>query len=156
MTIIILAVLAVMLATGMPIAFVLAIIGFGGYWLYQGFGPALSTASLLTYRIAADFVLTTVPLFMLMGELLVMARISADLFDVSQKWLGRSPGGLAMAAIGSCGMFGAMSGSSIATVVTIGVVAVPEMTKRGYDKKLAVGAVTAGGGLAPIIPPVSS
>jgi tripartite ATP-independent transporter DctM subunit len=107
----------------------------------------------VSYGIAATYVMGTIPLFMLMGEFLTMGGIGGEIFDFVHKWLGRLPGGLAIAAIGSCAIFAAMCGSSLATVVTIGTVAVPEMTKRGYDSKFAVGCVTSAGALGPLIPP---
>jgi tripartite ATP-independent transporter DctM subunit len=94
-----------------------------------------------------------VPLYVLMGALLVRSRLSGELFAVLSLVLARLPGGLAHAATAGCGIFAAVSGSSVATAATIGTVACPEMTRRGYSSALAFGSVAAGGTLGILIPP---
>jgi C4-dicarboxylate transporter DctM subunit len=88
-----------------------------------------------------------------MGELLVFTQVSKDAFEVINKWLGRLPGGLAVSGIGACALFAAINGSSPATTATIGLVSVPEMLNRGYNKRLATGSIAAGGALGILIPP---
>jgi len=100
-----------------------------------------------------SFILCAVPLFILMGEILAYTGIGRDIYEVFSRWLYRVPGGLAIASIYTCAMFGAMCGVSIAGVAAIGPLAVPEMLKRKYDPRLAAGAVTAAGALAILIPP---
>jgi TRAP-type C4-dicarboxylate transport system permease large subunit len=93
------------------------------------------------------------PLFILMGHVLSKTPIGKDLFEVASKWLDRLPGGLAIASVGACTIFGAVSGVSIAGVAAVGSLAVPEMVKRGYDRKLAAGSVVTAGALSMLIPP---
>jgi C4-dicarboxylate transporter, DctM subunit len=150
---ILIALMIVFIMTGMPIGFVLGIIGLGGYWIVQGIYPAISMASLLSYSVTGSFILVTVPLFVLMGEFLVMGGVGSELFDALHVWVGHWKGGMAIGTVIACAIFGAMCGSSVATVVTIGLVAVPEMRKRGYYDGYSAGTVTAAGALAPIIPP---
>lgn len=100
-----------------------------------------------------SFLLVAVPLYILMGDALSKSGIGGELYEWLEKLLYRVPGGLAMASIFACALFGAMCGVSIAGVAAVGIVAVPEMIKRGYNKSLAAGAVTASGALAILIPP---
>ncbi|MBC7335891.1 MAG: TRAP transporter large permease subunit, partial [Clostridia bacterium] len=109
--------------------------------------PASITSQLFS------FILVAIPLYILMGELIFVSGIGRDIYNAFSKWLNRVPGGLAIATIYSCALFGAMCGVSIAGVAAIGTMAIPEMLKRGYDKKLAAGAVAAPGALAVLIPP---
>ncbi|MDP3767998.1 MAG: TRAP transporter large permease, partial [Dehalococcoidia bacterium] len=95
-----------------------------------------------------------VPLFILMAEVLTSARFSELLFEAASRMLNRVPGGLAIASVVACAGFGAVCGSSAATAATIGGPAIPEMLRRGYDKRLSVGAVAAGGTLGILIPPI--
>ena len=143
----------ILLATGMPISLVLGILGIGGLVILEGPEMALSLIGTNSYRISANFVLTSIPLFVFMGEMLFVSGIGANLFDMASKWLGRLPGGLAVGSIAATSIFGAMSGASTAAVATMGPLCVPEMLKRGYDKRLATGTVAAAGALDPIIPP---
>ncbi len=141
------------LVLGMPVAFAMGLIGFFGYWLVDGLHNALSMLPLTAYYTVTNYNLSPIPLFILMGEVLFYAGVGASLFDSAEKWLGRLPGGLAMAAVVACAFFAAICGSSIATAVTIGIVAIPEMERRGYSTRLATGAVAGSGGLGLIIPP---
>jgi len=100
-----------------------------------------------------NFLLVALPLYIFMGEVINRSGIGSEIYDLLEKWLHRIPGGLAIASIFSCAIFGAMCGVSIAGVAAIGVIAVPEMLKRGYDRSLAAGAVTSAGALAVLIPP---
>jgi tripartite ATP-independent transporter DctM subunit len=92
-------------------------------------------------------------MFILMGSFLLRSGVTSDLFGVMLKWLGRFPGGIAHATVGACGIFAAVSGSSLATAATMGMTACPEMTKRGYSPRLTYGVVAAGGTLGILIPP---
>ena len=97
--------------------------------------------------------LIVVPLFVLMGELLLRSGVTEELYDILSKWLGRVPGGLLHTNVMASGLFASICGSSVATTSTIGAVALPEMRRHGYDEKLAMGSITAGGTLGILIPP---
>lgn len=96
---------------------------------------------------------TSVPMFVLMGEFLTISGISSALYTGIGRWLARVPGGLGHSIFASCAVFAAISGSSTATAATFGVIAYPELTKRGYDPKVTLGALAAGGTLGILIPP---
>jgi len=143
-----------LLFLGMPIAFGMANTGYLGMILvYQGVDPALAMLGLSSIDTGSSYMLTVVPLFILMGELAYRSGISQDLFDTANKWLGRAPGGLAMSSVAGCAGFSAVCGDSLATAVTMGTIAVPEMKKKKYNMRLATGCVAAGGTLGILIPP---
>lgn len=144
--------LFVLLAGGLHIAFSLGLISAILLLLLEGWGslPAISTVA---YQSTAGFVLTAVPMFILMGELIFHSGVGKELYDMAAKWLGWLPAGLSSATVGACGVFGAMCGASVAGAATIGVVAIPEMQRKGYRTDLCFGAVGAGGALAVMIPP---
>ncbi|UOM35161.1 TRAP transporter large permease [Acuticoccus sp. I52.16.1] len=146
----ILVALFLLLLTGIPVAFVLG--GLGIILLaLGGFSPLMAPAGLLS---AMDsFVLVAVPLFLLMANVMLKGGVGRDLFAALQAWVGHLPGGLAVATILSCGVFAAISGSSVATAATIGTVAIPEMTSRGYPRHFTFGVLAAGGTLGILIPP---
>lgn len=145
--------LVFLMAMGMPVAFTMIAVGFGGLIVSVGPSVALSILGENMYSIAANQPLATVPLFVLMGLVFLKSGIGEDLFIAVQKWVGRIPGSLAGASVGACAVFGAMCGSSTATTATIGTIATPTMIKLGYDKSLASGVVAAAGALGPVIPP---
>lgn len=136
-----------------PIASALGLVGFGGYVMLQGWGPALSMTANITRDSTLVYTLIVLPLFVLMGNLVAGAGISADLFRAAQMFMGRRRGGLAMATVAACGAFGAICGSSVATAATMGKVAIPSMRKLGYADSLASACVAAGGTLGILIPP---
>lgn len=146
--------LLILLATGLPIGFSLGFMGVIGL-IIVGETQALSNVALTVVHYGTAWVLITLPLFILMSELLVFTEAGADAFEVAHKWLTRLPGGLAVASVAACGVFAAASGSSTGTAAAIGIVSVPEMLKRGYSKSLATGATAAGGTLGILIPPSS-
>ncbi len=137
---------------GAPLVIAMGMAGILGLFLDGGVA-GLSVLQTTIFGSLAKFTLVAVPLFMLMGEIIFRSGIGNDLFHVLNRILRRVPGGLAIATIIACAIFGAMCGVSIAAVASIGVVALPEMLKRGYDPKLAAGAVCAPGALAMLIPP---
>ena len=100
-----------------------------------------------------SFELLAVPMFLLMSNILLKGGVGRDLFAAVQSWVGHWPGGLGVATITSCTLFSAISGSSVATAATIGTVAIPEMSQRGYDKPFVYGMLAAGGTLGILIPP---
>ncbi|WP_323013813.1 TRAP transporter large permease [Devosia sp.] len=136
-----------------PIAFAMLIVGFFGYAILRDFNSA--TALLLTesYSTVSSFTLIVVPMFILLGNISSAAGFSRGLYDAANAWIGRLPGGLASASVLGCAAFSAVSGSSVATALTIGKVAMPEMRRLGYADGLAAGSVAAGGTLGFLIPP---
>ncbi|WP_374669177.1 TRAP transporter large permease subunit [Ramlibacter sp.] len=142
----------VALAAGIRIAFALGFVGLVSVYFMTPV-PFPLTLGDRTWAAVNSFSLTAVPMFVLMGALLVRSGLSNELFTVMTRLLGRLPGGLAHAATAGCGLFSAVSGSSVATAATIGGIACPEMTKRGYKPALSFGAVAAGGTLGILIPP---
>ena len=136
-----------------PIAVALGIVGFGGFWLLNGQTPAMSMAAISTTGSTMSYSLAVVPLFVLMGNLVAGAGISAELYRAAQVFIGHRKGGLAIATIVSCGGFAAVCGSSIATAVTMGKVSIPSMRSYGYSDQLSTATVAAGGTLGILIPP---
>ncbi len=133
-----------------PVAFALGTVGLA-MLLIGGFSPLMAPQSMLSTL--DGFILLAVPLFLLMSNVLLKGGVGQDLFAAVQAWVGHWPGGLAVATILSCGVFAAISGSSVATAATIGTVAIPEMISRGYDRRFVYGLLAAGGTLGILIPP---
>jgi C4-dicarboxylate transporter, DctM subunit len=146
-------VLFVLMAAGMPIGFAMALIGFAGYTFLGGLQGALSSLASTPIDSTASYSLTVMPLFILMGEFASSAGLIKGAYAAAQKWLGRSPGGLAMATIGACAAFAAVSGSSLATAGAMTSIAYPEMKKFNYHSSLSTGCIAAGGTLGILIPP---
>ena len=146
-------VLFLFLAARMPIGFAMALVGFGGVSYLIGVKPALASLGFIPYTTAINYTLSVLPLFLLMGQFAFFSGLSRDAYYAAHRWLGHLPGGLAMATIGGCAAFAAVSGSSLATAATMGVTALPEMRKYNYDPKLATGSIAAGGTLGILIPP---
>ena len=142
-----------LLVAGLPIGAALGLVGLGGMMLILGVEPALYKSGVIAIDTLTRYELGTLPLFILMAQLFFAANASRDLFDAAAKFMGHRRGGLAYAAVGGCAGFGAINGSSLATAATIGMVALPEMRKRGYSDALATGTVAAGGTLGQMIPP---
>jgi C4-dicarboxylate transporter DctM subunit len=143
--------LMVLIGFGVPVAFALGLVGATVAFLVS---PAhLAEMGNIAFDTGTNFVFLAVPLFILMAELLSSARFSAQLFEAASRWLNRIPGALAIASVAACAGFGTICGSSAATAATIGRPAIPEMLNRGYNKRLSVGAVAAGGTLGILIPP---
>ena len=145
--------LLVLLAIGVPVAFSLGAGGLVGMLLFMGDTGALQQIPILAYKSLDDFVLCAVPLYILMSAILLKGKVGEDLFELGNKWLRHFPGGLGVATIVACGIFAAITGSSVACAVTIGAIAIPEMLKRGYDRTVVLGAVAGGGTLGILIPP---
>jgi len=142
----------VLMLLGMPIAFAMLAVGFGGIWLVFGERLAYGVAGQLAFD-TASYELSVVPMFILMGVLVTKARMSEDLYRLCHSFLGHRRGGLAMATVVACGGFAAVCGSSIATAATMAKVSMPEMRRYGYKDTLASGAIAAGGTLGILIPP---
>lgn len=137
----------------MPIGFVMLLVGFLGFSYMRSVEKAIGMLGMAVYGSLSVYDLAVIPLFLLMGQFAFHGGLSRDFYKTMYKWLGRLPGGLAIATIGGCAGFAAVCGSSVATAVTMGSVALPEMQKYKYDSKLAVGSIAAGGTLGILIPP---
>jgi tripartite ATP-independent transporter DctM subunit len=147
------AVLLVLIALRLPIAFAMGIVGFGGFAYLIGTEPAFFMVATVTYETGLAYSLSVVPLFILMGNFVTRAGLSEELYTASNAFLGHRRGGLAMATIVACGGFSAVCGSSLATAATMSKVAMPSMRRYGYSDSLAAGSVAAGGTLGILIPP---
>ncbi|NCD24525.1 MAG: TRAP transporter large permease [Deltaproteobacteria bacterium] len=146
-------VMLVLFTTRMPVAFVMGVVGFVGFSVLTSVQGGLNMLSRAMYEVFVSYDLTTIPLFILMGQLAFNAGISRRLFSTAHHFFGHIRGGLAMATVTSCTAFGAVCGSSPATAATMATVAIPEMKRFGYGDRLAAGAVAAGGGLGMVMPP---
>ena len=136
-----------------PLAAAMVICGFLGAAALIGFPPALSVIGSETVGLITSADLAVIPLFLMMGGFATVGGMSADIFRLAHAMFGPFRGGLALATIGGCAGFGALTGSSLATVATIGSVALPEMRKRGYSLELSSGTIAAGGTLGQLVPP---
>ena len=148
----ILLLLALLLGGG-RIGAVLGLVGLGGLALVLGAEAALIKGGVIVIDTLTRYELGTLPLFLFMAHIFFSIDASRDLFDAAAKMLGHRRGGLAYASIAGCAGFGTINGSSLATTATVGLVAFPEMQKRGYDDRLATGTIAAGGTLGQMIPP---
>jgi tripartite ATP-independent transporter DctM subunit len=142
----------VMLALGLHVATTILLLGVIGAALYLG-GPIVAAVGTQVWGATESFVLLAVPLFVLLGELLVRGGATDRMYRALAAWLGLAPGGLLHTNIGACALFAAVSGSSVATAATIGTVALPTFRQRGYDERLVVGSIAAGATLGILIPP---
>lgn len=138
---------------GVPLAFAMLLAGVGGYAAVRGFDPALHMLGQIVVDASANYGMSVLPMFILMGLFVHKADISGELYDAANAWLGHLKGGLAHATLAACGLFAAISGSSIASAATMTKVAMPPMRRLGYHDRLSTGAVTSGGVLGVLIPP---
>ena len=136
-----------------PVAFAMLLSGFFGMWALEGMRTAGALILTESYAAVASETLIVVPMFVLLGNIASVAGFSRGLYDAAFAWVGHYRGGLASASVLGCAAFSAVSGSSVATAVTIGKVALPEMRRLGYADGLATGSVAAGGTLGFLIPP---
>lgn len=144
--------LVVLLAVSVPVAAVMGVLGLA---LSQFFSmmPLHRAMGEIIWNSSSEYILIAIPLFVMLGEILLRAGIAERVYNAIAQWLSWLPGGLMHANIGSCAMFAATSGSSVATAATIGTVALPEIQKRKYDEPLFLGTIAAGGTLGILIPP---
>jgi len=141
-----------MMLVGVPIAVSMAVIGIvGGIAAYGA--PFMDSIAPVVWGVQNENLLTSIPLFVLLGELLLRSGIADRMYIALSAWLGRLPGGLLHTNIGSCALFAATSGSSVATAATVGTVALPSLHKRGYSMRASLGSLAAGGTLGILIPP---
>jgi C4-dicarboxylate transporter DctM subunit len=143
----------VLLALYVPLAAALGLLGVLCAGLMIGLDPALSVLGNETAQFLTNEQVAVVPMFLMMGSFAVVAGMAEDIYDLAHALLAPLRGGLALATIGGCGGFGAVTGSSLATVATIGRVALPEMTARGYSPAITSGCIAAGGTLGALVPP---
>lgn len=145
--------LLLLLTIGVPIGVSLALTGVLGLMVMLSPEAALAKAGVVVFEVANKYELGVLPLFLLMAHLCFAAGASRDFFDVAARFIGHRRGGLALASIAGCAGFGSISGSSLATVATVGSAALPEMRRAGYHPGFAAGALAAGGTLGALIPP---
>jgi len=144
--------LVVLLAFSVPVAAVMGVLGLA---LNQFFAmmPLHRAMGDVAWNASSEYILISIPLFVMLGEILLRAGIAARVYAAIAQWLSWLPGGLMHANIGTCTLFAATSGSSVATAATIGTVAMPEIRRRGYNESLFLGTLAAGGTLGILIPP---
>ena len=151
-TVLLFSTMLVLLALGLPLAFALG--GTGVIFIFFLWGPvALLNAPVTVVGQMRTFVLIAIPLFIFMAMILERAGIADELYELMYRWMGGLRGGLAMGTVLICTLFAAMAGISGAATVTMGLIALPSMLKRGYNKQIAVGSIAAGGALGVLIPP---
>jgi C4-dicarboxylate transporter DctM subunit len=145
--------LLALLSAGVPIAVAMGLSGVVGLAVLLSPEAALVKSGVLAFHSISNYELGVLPLFMLMAHVCFAAGATQKFFEAAAKFIGHRPGGLALASIAGCAGFGAISGSSLATAATVGLVALPEMRKHNYAPSLATGALAAGGTLGVLIPP---
>ena len=148
----IIVILLVLVVASIPVAAVLGILTFTLDEIYMA-GRLKGAIGEFVWDKSKEFVLVAIPMFILLGEIMLRAGIAQRMYNAVVQWLSWLPGGLMHANIGSCAIFAASSGSSVATAATVGTVAVPEMEKREYNQRLFLGSLAAGGTLGILIPP---
>ena len=142
-----------LIALRCPVALAMAIAGFVGFSWIVAFGPAFAILDAGPFETLSNYSFSPIPMFILMGVFASKARMSSELFSGARKLFGGWRGGMALAAVTSCGVFSAISGSSLATAASMSRVALPEMRGNGYAPSLATGTLAAGGTLGIMIPP---
>lgn len=145
--------LFLLFAAGLEIALALGLAGMVGLVYLKGWNVGLSVVGSVAWSNATSFSFVAVPLFIFMSAVLLHSGIGRSLYTAVARWTGFLPGGLAVASIFACAIFAVVSGSSVATSATIGMIAIPEMERRGYAKPLVYGSLAAGGTIGILIPP---
>jgi tripartite ATP-independent transporter DctM subunit len=147
------ALMFLLFAVGVEISVALGIVGLLGLLWLKGFTVGLGAVGSIAWSNASSFSFIAVPLFIFMSGILLHSGIGKGLYTAVARWVSFLPAGLAVASIFSCAIFAAISGSSVATAATIGMIAIPEMERRGYYRPLTFGSLAAGGTLGILIPP---
>ena len=137
----------------LPIAFSMGLVAFCGFAYLRSPEAAFAKLANIAFDTISSFTFGVLPLFILMAHVMFQSGMGKDLYEVAAKWLGHQRGGLAMATVGGCAGFAAVSASSVATVSTMGLVSLPEMRKYRYSPALATGSIAAGGTIGSLIPP---
>ena len=146
-------VLALLLLLRVPVALALIAVSFGGVATMIGLEPAIGIVSNTPFSFVANWTLSAVPMFLLMGFISYHAGLTQGLFEAAKAVLRRVPGALAISSIFACSGFAAVCGSSLATAAAMGRIAIPEMVKSGYSASFATGSIAAGGTIGALIPP---
>ncbi len=146
-------ILLVLLILRIPVAFAMFLVGFVGIWILNGWASAMGLLASESFTLASSPELVVVPLFILMGNVASATGMSRQLYDAAYAIVGQVRGGLASATVIGCGGFAALSGSSVASALTMGKVSLGQMDRFNYDKRLSTGVVAAGGTLGILIPP---
>ncbi|GAF75948.1 unnamed protein product, partial [marine sediment metagenome] len=146
-------ILLVFLAFRMTIGYGMLALGFVGFLIVAGWNDALGLLQNVPFHTMFDYDMAILPLFVVMGFFCYYSGISEDLYYTVHRWIGQIRGGMAMATVGACAGFAAVSGSGMATAATMATVALPEMRKYGYADSLATGCIAAGGTIGSLIPP---
>jgi tripartite ATP-independent transporter DctM subunit len=146
-------VLLLLFFLNMQVGLSMLLVGFVGYIYLTTFPAGLAVIGTVPYSTASMYSLSVIPLFIVMGMFLSYGGLGSDLFRAVDAWARQIRGGMAIATVGACAMFAAVSGSATATAATLGTIALPEMKKYKYDSALATGVVAAGGTLGILIPP---
>ena len=142
-----------LLTIGLEISLSLGLVGILGLLWLKGWVVGMSVIGSICWSTASNFNYIALPLFIFMSAVLLHSGIGSSLYSAVARWVSFLPGGLAIASVFACAIFGAVCGSSVATAATIGLIALPEMEKRGYQKELMYGSMAAGGTLGILIPP---
>ncbi|OPY60991.1 MAG: Sialic acid TRAP transporter permease protein SiaT [Syntrophorhabdaceae bacterium PtaU1.Bin034] len=145
--------LLLLFGTGIELGFAMAVVGFLGFAFLKGIPSAMNLLGRDVFDVFTSYGYTVFPLFILMGQIGYNAGIAVRLYDSAHKFMGHIPGGLAMATVAGATGFKAICGSSAATSATFAAVAIPEMDRYGYDRRLSTGIVSTVGSLGSIIPP---
>jgi len=145
--------LFIFLAIGLEVAISLGLVGLIGLIYLKGWTIGTSVIGSIAWTNGTSFSFIAVPLFIFMSAILLHSGIGSSLYTAVTRWVSFLPGGLAIASVFACAIFGAVCGSSVATAATIGLIAIPEMEKRGYQRELIYGSMAAGGTLGILIPP---
>jgi C4-dicarboxylate transporter DctM subunit len=143
----------VLIAIGLPVGFSMGVMGFVGVWFLISQNAAIAKISYIPFQVVTSYDIAVLPLFLLMAFIVFAVGLSRDLYNLASKWLGHLHGGIAIATVWACAGFAAVSASSAATSATMGLVAIPEMKKYNYQSTLATGCVAAGGTMGSLIPP---
>jgi C4-dicarboxylate transporter DctM subunit len=151
-SIVLIVVLVILLGLGTPISFCVGFLGVVGVLIFLDVGTLYQIAE-ISADSGTNLFMLTLPLFILMAEVVSFSGVGDDMYTAAHNWLSWLPGGLAISSIVTCTGFAAISGSSAATAASVGLVSIPEMIKRGYNHKLAVGSIAVGGTLGILIPP---
>jgi C4-dicarboxylate transporter DctM subunit len=138
---------------GTPVSIALALYGMFGFLFFFGSTAMMSQLALVAYGTLDSNIMAAVPLFVLAGSILLHGKVGPRLFGFASVWLRHFPGGLGIASVVFCGIFAAITGSSVATAATVSLVALPEMLSRGYERKFSLGLLAAGGTLGILFPP---
>lgn len=148
-----LAVMVLLLFMGVPVTFSLGVVAVVGLSYVTNFTAVMQQAVMVVNQEGTNFIIICIPLFVFMGKMIYHTGIAKELFECIERWIGFMPGGLAMSAVVTCAGFGAVTGSSVASVATMATIIRPELKRYNYDDELSSGALTSAGTLAVLIPP---